>query len=81
MILNTYVKINNLNLSKAQKSWLGKNIIRCYHSKFPNIELKKVSISENGTKMQVIDYPKDFLESEYVQKIIKRFIKKNVTNK
>jgi len=81
MILNTYVKINNLNLNKAQKSWLGKNIIRCYHSKFPNIELKKVSISENGTKMQVIDYPKDFLESEYVQKIIKRFIKKNVTNK
>lgn len=79
MILNTLVKINKLDLTKAQKSWLGKNIIRCYHSKFPNTELKKVSISENGTKMQVIDYPKDFLESDHVQKIIKRFVKKNVS--
>lgn len=79
MILNTFVKKNNLNLNKAQKSWLGKNIIRCYHSKFPNTELKKVSISENGTKMQVIDYPKDFLESPIVQKVVKRFLKKNVS--
>jgi len=79
MILNTFIKTQKLELTKSQKSWLGKNIIRCYHSRFPNSELKKVSISENGCKMDVIDYPKDFLQSDYVHKIVKRFIKKNVS--
>jgi hypothetical protein len=68
-------------LTKTQKSWLGRNIIRCFLSKYPNAEIKKVSISENGCKMEVIDYPKDFLQSDYVNKIIKRFIKKNVLKK
>jgi hypothetical protein len=31
--------------------------------------------------MEVIDYPKEFLQSDDVNKIIKRFIKKNVTKK
>jgi hypothetical protein len=78
MILNTYLKIKNVSLTKNQKSWLGKNIIRCFLSKYPNAEIKKVSISENGFKMEVIDYPKDFLQSDSVNKIINRFLKKNV---
>ena len=81
MILNTFIKTKKITLTKTQKSWLGRNIIRCFISRNPNFEIKKVSISENGTKMEVIDYPKDFLESEYVNKIIKRFIKKNVLKK
>jgi hypothetical protein len=78
MILNTFIKTKKLTLNKTQKSWLGRNIIRCFISKYPNAEIKKVSISENGCKMEVIDYPKEFLQSEYVNKIIKRFLKKNV---
>jgi hypothetical protein len=81
MILNTFIKTKKLTLTKTQKSWLGRNIVRCFLSRNPNVEIKKVTISENGTKMEVIDYPKDFLESEYVNKIIKRFIKKNVLKK
>ena len=81
MILNTFIKTKKLTLTKTQKSWLGRNIVSCFNSKYPNIEIKKVGISENGIKMEVIDYPKEFLESEYVNKIIKRFIKKNVLQK
>ena len=81
MILNTFIKNKQLTLTKTQKSWLGRNIIRCFLSKYPNSEIKKVSISENGCKMEVIDYPRGFLESDYVNKIIKRFIKKNVLKK
>jgi hypothetical protein len=81
MILNTFIKTQKLTLTKTQKSWLGRNIIRCFLSKYPNSEIKKVSISENGCKIQVIDYPREFLESDYVNKIIKRFIKKNVLKK
>jgi hypothetical protein len=81
MILNTFIKNNKLDLNKTQKSWLGRNIIRCFLTKYPNTEIKKVNISENGCKMEVIDYPKEFLQSDYVNKIIKRFIKKNVINK
>lgn len=81
MILNTFIKTKKLTLTKTQKSWLGRNIVRCFLSRNPNVEIKKVTISENGTKMEVIDYPKDFLESEYVNRIIKRFIKKNVLKK
>jgi hypothetical protein len=78
MILNTYLKIKNVSLTKNQKSWLGKNIIRCFLSKYPNAEIKKVSILENDCKMEVIDYPKEFLQSDSVNKIINRFLKKNV---
>ena len=81
MILNTFIKTKKLTLTKTQKSWLGRNIIRCFLSKYPNAEIKKVSISENGCKMEVIDYPREFLESEYVYNIIKRFLKKNVVKK
>ena len=81
MILNTFIKTKKLTLTKTQKSWLGRNIVRCFVSKYPNIEIKKVTISENGTKMEVIDYPKVFLESEYVSRIIKRFLNKNVLKK
>lgn len=81
MILNTFIKNKKLTLTKTQKSWLGRNIIRCFLSKYPNTEIKKVNISENGCKMQVIDYPREFLDSELVIRIIKRFIKKNVNNK
>lgn len=78
MILNTFLKKKNLTLTKSQKSWLGRNIMRCYKSKHPNTELKKVNISENNCKMSVVDYPREFLETESVSKIIKRFMNKNI---
>lgn len=78
MILNTFLKTKNLKLTKFQKSWLGVNINLCFRSKYTNFELKKVNISENGYKIAVNDYPKEFLNSEIVNKIIKRFLKKYV---
>lgn len=81
MILNTFLKKKNLILNKTQKSWLGRNVMRCYKSKYPELELKKVNISEKGCKMSVVDYPREFLETESVSKILKRFINKNVITK
>jgi hypothetical protein len=78
MILNTFFKIKQLELNKAEKSWLGRNIIRCYKSKYPDAEIKKVNISEKGCKMSVVDYPKDFLESPYTNRVINRFLNKNL---
>jgi hypothetical protein len=40
-----------------------------------------VNISENGCKMSVVDYPREFLETEAVGKILKRFMNKNVLKK
>lgn len=76
MILNTYLKTQKITLTKNQKSSLGKSIVRCFVSKYPNAEIKKVSILESDFKMEVIDYPKEFLQSDSVNKIIKRFLKK-----
>jgi hypothetical protein len=78
MILNTFFKTKQIELNKTQKSWLGRNIIRAYKSKYPDSEIKKVNISENGCKMSVIDYPKDFLESAYANRVINRFLNKYV---
>ena len=76
MILNTYIKKKQLLITRNQKCWLGKSISQCYKSLYPSNDLTKVSISENGLSMSVVDYPKDFLESKYVEKIFNNFIKK-----
>jgi hypothetical protein len=81
MILNTFIKKNNIILTKSQKSWLGRNIMRCYKTKHPEIELKKVNISESGCKMSVVDYPREFLETDSVKKVLNRFMNKNVLKK
>lgn len=82
MILNTYLKKKCLLLNNTQKSWLGKSIMRCYKSINEGItDIKKVSISQEGIKMEVVDYPNEFLESDKVVKIVKRFVKKhNIPN-
>ena len=80
MILNTFLKIKEYSLTNKQKILLGKNIITCYKAINKDIEIVKVTISENGSKMLVVDYPKEFLQSNYVEKIFKRFVKKrNIT--
>jgi hypothetical protein len=79
MILNTFFKINKIELSKTQKTCLGRNISLCLKSKYPDSEIKKVNISENGCKMSVIDYPKEFLESPLVVRVVSRFLKKYAT--
>jgi hypothetical protein len=81
MILNTFLKKNQLTLTRSQKSWLGRSIMRCYKAKHPEAEIKKVNISENGCKMSVIDYPREFLQTDSVNKIIKRFLNKNAYKK
>jgi hypothetical protein len=76
MILNTYIKKKQLLIDRNHKCWLGKSISQCYKSLYPKSELAKVNISENGLKMSVVDYPKEFLESIYVERILRNFIKK-----
>ena len=80
MILNTFIKTNKIQVNSKQKILLGISIARCFRSKYQN-SIKKVNISENGIKMEVIDYPKEFLESKNVHKIITRFLKKYVSKK
>lgn len=76
MILNTFIKSKKLNLNRNLKVRLGKSISQCYKCKNPNETLKKVSISEKGLKMSVIDYPRDFLHSADVTKIVTKFLNK-----
>jgi hypothetical protein len=81
MILNTYIKKKQLSINRNQKCWLGRRISQCYKSLYPTQELTKVNISENGLKMSVIDYPKEFLESVKVERILRNFVKKYDVNK
>lgn len=81
MILNTFLKTKKINLTAYEKKVLGRRFVSCYKSVYPDIEVNKVSISENGVKMSVIDYPKEFLESQKVNKILSRFKKKFFKNK
>ena len=76
MILKTYLKKNNYVLSDREQSILGKNICRCFFSLHPNTEIKKVSIRSNEIKMEVLDYPRFFFESEHLKKVVKRFMNK-----
>lgn len=75
MILNTYLKSKNVKLKPAKKMILGLNLIKSYKARFTE-ELKKVSIQENGVKMDVFDYPKSFFEDERTIFLINSFFKK-----
>jgi hypothetical protein len=76
MILNTFIKSKKLQLKRNLKVRLGKSISQCFKSKYPNETLKKVNISEKGLKLSVIDYPKDFLQSDDVSRIVNKFLDK-----
>jgi|LakMenEpi03Aug12_release.lakeMendotaPanAssembly.Ray.scaffolds.fasta_scaffold3161919_1 hypothetical protein len=78
MILNTYLKSKNIKISPKQKMNLGKNLVSSFKAKMDGtiVELKKVTIQENGVKMQVIDYPREFFTDENTEKILNRFLKK-----
>lgn len=75
MILNTYLKTKNIKLNKNKKMRLGFNLVKSYKDRFET-ELKKVTIQENGVKMGVVDYPRDFFEDERTVFLINRFLKK-----
>jgi hypothetical protein len=83
MILNTYLKSKNIKINPKQKMNLGKNLVSSFKAKMDEnlIELKKVTIQENGVKMQVIDYPREFFTDKNTEKIINRFLKKLQTKK
>jgi hypothetical protein len=72
MILNTFLKKNNFILNTNQKMALGRRIASCYRSIYNN-ELKRVTISENGIKMEVIDYPREFFESNKFKIVLNRY--------
>lgn len=76
MILNTYLKTQNVVLPTMTKAKLGINIARRYKSIYPNVELKKVRIKEGEMSLEVVDYPKDFLEQPRTKMLVKRFILK-----
>jgi hypothetical protein len=76
MILNTYLKSKNLKLNSIKKMRLGLNLITSYRARFTE-ELKRVSIQENGVKMEVFDYPRDFFDNEKTTFLINNFLKKN----
>ena len=76
MILNTFLKTQNLKLTPKAKMQLGKFIVSRYKALNPDAELKKVRIKENGESFEVVDYPKDFLEHEKTKKIVSKFLKR-----
>jgi hypothetical protein len=76
-------KSKNIKINPKQKMNLGKNLVSSFKAKMDEnlIELKKVTIQENGVKMQVIDYPREFFTDKNTEKIISRFLKKLQTKK
>lgn len=76
MILNSYLKKNNIQLDTKHRSHLGINLFSCFKEKYPKTELKKVQINQNGKAILVYDYPRDFFEQEYTKKVFKRFLNK-----
>jgi len=76
MILNTYLKNQNVILKPLTKAKLGINIARRYKTVYPNVELKKVRIKEGDQSFEVVDYPKDFLEHPKTKAIVQRFLEK-----
>jgi hypothetical protein len=76
MILNTYLKSKNLKLKPAKKMMLGFNLIKSYRARFTE-ELKRVPIQENGVKMEVFDYPREFFEDEKTIRLVNNFLKKH----
>lgn len=77
MILKTYLKKEGLVLSSKQQSHLGLNVAKCYFSRNPDMEIKKVSISSDGNKMLVNDYPRDFFNEKHFLETLNRFLKKH----
>ena len=76
MILNTYLKSKNLKLKPAKKMILGLNLIKSYRARFTE-DLKKVPIQENGIKMEVFDYPREFFDNEKTIRLINSFLRKH----
>jgi hypothetical protein len=76
MILNTYLKSKEIKLKPAKKMMLGLNLTKSYRARFTE-ELKRVPIQENGVKMEVIDYPREFFEDEKTTFIVNSFLKKH----
>lgn len=74
MILNTFLKKHNIIFNQNQKMALGRRIASCYKA-INNEELKRVTINEKGNKMEVIDYPREFFESNQLKKVVNRFLK------
>ncbi len=76
MILNTYLKSKGLKLTSTKKMRLGLNLIKSYRARFTE-ELKRVPIQENGVKMEVFDYPREFFEDEKTIRLVNNFLKKH----
>jgi len=76
MILNTYLKNQNVILPTITKAKLGISIARRFKSIYPNVEFKKVQIKEGEKSFEVVDYPKEFLEQERTKSIVNRFVLK-----
>lgn len=76
MILNTFLKTQNLKLSTKAKLKLGINISRRYQTKFPETPLKKVRIKEGEEAFEVVDYPKEFLHEQGTLNVVSKFLKR-----
>jgi len=72
MILNTFLKKNQVVLNQTQKMALGRRIASCYKTLYKE-EFKRVTISESGLKMEVIDYPRDFFDSNKFKVVFNRY--------
>jgi len=79
MILNSFLKGNKVFLNNTQKMAFGRRVISCYKTMKINglidIELKKVNISENGVKMEVYDYPREFFQTKNFKRVANKYFR------
>lgn len=77
MILNTFFKKHNIVLDTEEKSMFGRRVSSCYRALYKE-EVKFVSISENGIKMNVIDYSRSFFDTKQFKKIANRYFREKL---
>ncbi len=79
MILNSFLKGNKVFLNNNQKMAFGRRVISCYKTMQINglidIELKKVNINENGVKMEVYDYPREFFQTKNFKRVANKYFR------
>jgi hypothetical protein len=79
MILNSFLKGNKVFLNNNQKMAFGRRVISCYKTMKINglidIELKKVNINENGVKMEVYDYPREFFQTNNFKRVANKYFR------
>lgn len=76
MILNSFLKVNNVWMGIKYRKRLGTNLHASYKARNPDKPLKKVRLKQQGEIIMVYDYPTEFLLT-HGKVVLTRFCKRH----